>query len=89
MASSRAAELLEADTDDFYAVLNVPKDVRRDHDGSGGSFVTRVVVQASPEEIKRQYRMLCMTYHPDKHPARAQDKELYDVRQFLRHDQDC
>eukprot|EP00045_Choanoeca_perplexa_P018457 m.292522 g.292522 ORF g.292522 m.292522 type:complete len:72 (+) comp17826_c0_seq12:502-717(+) len=60
MASSRAADLLEANTDDFYAILNVPKD-------------------ASPEEIKRQYRMLCMTYHPDKHPARAQDKELYEL----------
>jgi DnaJ family protein C protein 11 len=52
----------DGNSDDYYAVLNVPKEVL-----IYTQFQSRLTVQASLDELKNAYRRLCVLYHPDKH----------------------
>lgn len=80
------AEILEVD-DDYYAFLNLPRDVRSTWVQSLINFFTGFLTfrnslldytQATLEQINAAYKTLSRVYHPDKHtdPAKKKDAEL-------------
>ena len=77
MAESEEAE----DSVDYYAVLNVRKEVKivfqreRKREIFDQSFwVHFISFQANENELKAAYRRMCMLYHPDKHQDPAKKK---------------
>ena len=77
MAESEEAE----DSVDYYAVLNVRKEVKivfqreRKREIFDQSFwVHFIAFQANENELKAAYRRMCMLYHPDKHQDPAKKK---------------
>lgn len=79
------AELLEVD-DDYYAFLNLPRDVSSAFNLLLARFFTfhnstprfHAISQATLEQINAAYKTLSRVYHPDKHtdPAKKKDAEL-------------
>lgn len=76
---------LEVD-DDYYAFLNLPKDVSNEgaciHLGRNSRFAIDTddynISQATLEQINATYKSLSRMYHPDKHndPSKKQDAEM-------------
>lgn len=59
-----------SNVDDYYAFLNVPKDVSRDLETSLQHDLNRILglfSQATGEHIRNSYKLLSRRFHPDKH----------------------
>ena len=66
---------------DYYAILNVRKEVKRSHKKpktenhvSLTISLNAITFQANENELKAAYRRMCMLYHPDKHQDPAKKK---------------